>query len=149
MIQEGQIRDIDDLEEVLIQVVSDEFEVVIEDGSETTIARRIWRGAERLKSGVAEERNLVEEDIKRLWNVWWEKGGNKAKVDAKSLGKRIEVADDEQDTSDEEDDDEDDDEEMGDAPDLVEASERPRREKMEPEVDEDGFTKVVRGGKRR
>ena len=113
------------------------------------MAGRIWRGTERVRSGDEAEKKLVEEEIKRLWGTWMERGGNKAVVDAAKFGKKVEVADDAQDTDDEEDEDED--EEMEDAPALVDRNtERPppRRVRVESEIDEEGFTKVVKGKKR-
>ena len=151
MIQDGQIRDQDDLEEVLLQVMGDEFECVVEDGSEMEVSRTIWKAVEKLKSGGDTGRQAIGDEITNLWKVWIERGGANAKVDARALGKKVEVAEDAQDTSDEgEDDDEEDedeDDEMGEAPQLVNANARPK-EKVQPEIDEEGFTKVVRGKKR-
>ena len=148
MIQNSELRDQEDLEEVLLQVMGDEFEVVVEDGSEAFVASRIWRGAERLNKDGKDGWDVVVKEVEGLWEEWMQRRGKK--FDAKSLGKSVEVEEDAQDTDAEEDGDEDEDEEMGEAPGLVDVSEKPRRERVvqEPEVDEEGFTKVVRGKRR-
>ncbi|RHZ63350.1 hypothetical protein CDV55_103394 [Aspergillus turcosus] len=136
MINERPETDALDLEDVLIQVMNDEFDVVVDDESAAPVAAQIMAIREQTARG---EFGLVQE----LWEAWQRKSQQKDNVAA--AFKRVEVGDDEQDTDDEEDEDEDDEDvDMGEAPALVRAP----RERVEPEVDEDGFTKVV-GKKRR
>jgi len=83
-------------------------------------------------------------EVDGLWEAWREKqakGGHE-----KILFKRGEDMEGEDtDWDEDEEDDEDEDEEMGEAPQLVE---KPKKEKVEPEVDEEGFTKVAARRKR-
>jgi pre-rRNA-processing protein TSR2 len=113
--------------------MEDEFEVVIEEGDPS-----LWKVAEqivRIRRDCAEGR-FENVDVLR---VRWQEGKGK-KIEG--LYKKGEDPDQDTDwdEDDEEEDDEDGDEDMGDAPPLVQT----RREKPEPEVDEDGFTKVTR-----
>lgn len=143
-----QLEDVGDLEEVLLQVMVDEFEVVVDDGSAEDVARKIWAGLTKLKGGDVS-------DLEALYKIWQEKqtkGGEKVVGIVRGEDKEAEDTDWD---DDDEDDDEDEewngfpdraDVEMGDAPPLVDTS-KPKQ-KVEPEVDEEGFTKVV-GKKRR
>jgi pre-rRNA-processing protein TSR2 len=82
--------------------------------------------------------------VQELWEAWQRKAQQKGNNVAAAF-KRVEAEDDEDSDDDEEDEDEEDEDvDMGEAPALVRAP----RERVEPEVDEDGFTKVV-GKKRR
>jgi pre-rRNA-processing protein TSR2 len=82
--------------------------------------------------------------VQEMWEAWQRKSQHRGNNVAAAF-RRVEVEDDAQETDDEEDEDEDEEDvDMGDAPALVRAP----RERVEPEVDEDGFTKVV-GKKRR
>ncbi len=113
------------------QVMGDEFECVVDDGSLEEAAGAIVRLRERCLRGDFAE-------VARLQTVWEEqrrRGGSAA------IGtfKKVEV-DQETDGEDEDDDDEEDEDEvMGEAPESVKAP----KQRVEPEVDEDGFTKVV------
>lgn len=128
--------DLEDVETVLLQVMVDEFDVNVDDDSGVEVASQIIRARAQCAQGQLDEFNSLRE---RFVN---RKGG---KVD--QLFKQVE--DTNQDTDWETDDsgDEDDDDEsggadvsMGGAPPLAKAP----NEKSEPEVDEDGFTKVTR-----
>lgn len=124
--------DAEDLEDVLGQVMNDEFDVVVDDESAAPVAAQIMQMKEQTERG---EFGAIQE----MWETWQRKlatkGGNSA-LEGFRRG--------EDQGSDDEDDDGEEDEDMGDAPALVSAP----REKVEPEVDEDGFTKVV-GKKKR
>ncbi|RMZ86996.1 hypothetical protein DV736_g5779, partial [Chaetothyriales sp. CBS 134916] len=96
-----QLHDMSDLEEVLLQVMVDEFEVVVDDGSAEETAAKIWKGVGRLRTGDASE-------LQELYRRWVDKQEK----------------------------DVDEDVDMGEAPPLL-------KQKIEPEIDEDGFTKVV------
>lgn len=130
MLTNGEVLDAADLEEVLIQVMLDEFEVVVDDDSPAEVAASIIKGRQRILQGdYAEVDQLL---------VRWEE---KAKRGQEKLQfKRVEVEDDGQDTDWEGSEEEEDDVEMDDTPQLVPVA---KKEKPQPEVDEDGFTKVV------
>ncbi|KOS17287.1 Pre-rRNA-processing protein TSR2 [Escovopsis weberi] len=131
--------DVHDVEEVLLQVMLDEFEVNVDDDSSFEVAENIVRAREQLAAGKFDEVNRLRGRFNALRGK---------KVD--QLFKKAE--DQDQDTDWESDDGEDEDEDgddgsdgagdvhMDDAPALVAAP----REKPAPEVDEDGFTKVTR-----
>jgi pre-rRNA-processing protein TSR2 len=116
------------IEDMLLQIMADEFEVSLEDGSAESVAKDIVRMWIETKEG--------REDSVRKFEDLAEK----------MKGKRIEVqetvaSDDDEDWEDDEDDKESDDE----APQLIRhSSAQPTKE---PEVDEDGFTLVKGRGK--
>lgn len=116
------------IEELLLQVMVDEFEVAVDDESSYDVAMEIIRLRAQCRSGSFEE-------VDRLLERWLARKGQKVVM------KKGE--DEEQDTdwddTDGSSDDDGEDEEMGEAPALVE-----KKEKAVPEVDEDGFTKVTR-----
>lgn len=141
MFAQNQLRDVEDVEDVLQQVMSDEFEVVVDDGTLEEVARKIWTGRAQILQGDASE-------VTRLMGIWEEK--------QKKGKSRIQITqgpDVNQETDDEEDQEETwngfqdtPDVDMDEAPALVAAREPIR--KPEPEIDEEGFTKVV-GKKKR
>ncbi|KAJ9640522.1 rRNA accumulation- protein [Coniosporium apollinis] len=129
--------DAGDVQEVLLQYMADEFEVDLDDDSEEGIAER----------AIGLRREIVAGEfgtLDRLYQKWVERGG-KAVVPRGLQVVEHGGDDEEMDSDDEDEDDEDEDVEMDGvedaAPQLVKA--RP-----EPEVDEEGFTKVV-GKKKR
>jgi pre-rRNA-processing protein TSR2 len=133
LLSTNQIMHLDDLEEVLLQVMLDEFEVVVDDDSAFDVATKIWQGRTKVLNGDFQE-------VQAMYENWRRNGGGKVRA--------VQQPDDEgqeTDGSDEEEDewngiqDADGDEEMGEAPALVE---KPRRERIEPQVDEEGFTMV-------
>jgi pre-rRNA-processing protein TSR2 len=129
-----------DIEDILVQVMTDEFDVAVDDGSAGVVADQIMTLKGRIELG-------DYEDVDKMWAEFKERMERKG-ADQSGLFKHVDTKDEDQETDgdeDDEDDDEDEDEEMGDAPALVS---RPPREKVEPQVDEDGFTKVV-GRKKR
>jgi len=138
LFEERPDTDTDDVADMLLQIMEEEFEVVVEDNSEDPVAElivKIW----------SETRESAFGTVERLWERWKEKGGERA-PDVKVVSREDEV-----DSVDEEDWDEDADEDgdqmMVDAP-VEESSTQPKKEKPPAEIDEDGFTKVV-GKKRR
>jgi len=119
----------EDVEERLLQIMEDEFEVVVDDGTSAVVAMSImviWQ-----ETG---EGNF--QTVDRLYAEYQEKKGRKINT------VKVQSASDDEDSVDGESDDEDD-VEMGDAP-----APAPVREEVAPEVDEHGFTKVV-GRKKR
>lgn len=119
--------DQEDVEAVLLQVMLDEFEVNVDDDSAFEVAEQVVRVRGECLRGRFDE-------VDALRRRWEGKKGNKV------VFKQVEEEDGDTDwdTDDDEEGEEDGDVEMGDAPALV------RREKEEPEVDEEGFTKVTR-----
>lgn len=138
-----QIHDADDLEEVLVQVMNDEFELVIDDDSAGETAREIWKGCELLQSG---DTAALEGRYARYLEK--QRSGQKEGEGMKFVRRPDEEG---VETDGESEDEEfngfsdDEDMQMGDAPGVVAAA---KKEKVAPEVDEDGFTKVV-GKKKR
>ena len=131
-----QIHDAADLEEVLLQAMNDEFEVVIDDGSAEETAQTIWKGCEKLAAGDTA-------DLERRYAAYLEKQKSGKKEPAGFVRGKDEEGE-ETDWDDEDDGEEfngfsdEEDVEMGDASPAI-----AKKEKVAPEVDEDGFTKVV------
>ena len=110
--------------------MEDEFCTVVEDSSEQTVAAAILRARQECLAG-----NF--EGVMRLEGQW--RAARGAKVTSVKAGG--DEQDDDEDDSEDEDEDENGDVKMGEddeAPQLVET-----RDRIELEVDEDGFTKVV------
>lgn len=125
--QEDQTPDIDYVELTLLQIMEDEFEAVLEDGSAEAVAKDIVRMWEDAKVGGGE---MVK--------------GFEAQVD-NIKGKKVQVEEVEgEEESDWEDESGEEDEEE-DVPMLIDSQPKP---KPEPEVDEDGFTTVKGKGSR-
>ncbi|OOF98938.1 hypothetical protein ASPCADRAFT_504471 [Aspergillus carbonarius ITEM 5010] len=134
MLSDRPETDAEDLEDVLIQVMNDEFDVVVDDESAGNVADQIMEIKGQTTRGEFGE-------IQAMWEAWQNKKG---KPDAGIAAFRR--------GEDQEDDDEDSDEEDGDGDmdmdDAPPALVRAPRERVEPEVDEDGFTTVVSKKKR-
>ncbi|KAF2027110.1 hypothetical protein EK21DRAFT_115112 [Setomelanomma holmii] len=126
--------DSEDVEVMLLQVLEDEFGVRVEDETEVSVAREIMLIRKELGEGRTDT-------VDRLQKKWESRKGKE--VDTGSVNVKESSQDADWDSVDEESDEEDEDVEMGDAPALV-----PARFMPGPEVDEDGFTKVV-GKKKR
>ncbi|GAM89910.1 hypothetical protein ANO11243_079500 [Dothideomycetidae sp. 11243] len=125
--------DADDVADMLLQVMADEFDVVVQDESEDAVALDIVAAYEAI---LVAGRIDVAEQARRNYEERRGRG-----VQIRNAGEEVQEVD-----SDEEVEvDGEGDEDMGDAdpPALV-----PRREREEPEVDEDGFTKVTGRRKR-
>ena len=70
----AQIHDVSDLEEVLLQVMLDEFEIVVDDGSAEEVAKKIWGSARKIRDGDVQE-------LEEMYSRWQEKqaeGGERA-----------------------------------------------------------------------
>jgi pre-rRNA-processing protein TSR2 len=134
LLTNGEVIDAEDLEEVLVQVMLDEFEVVVDDDSPAEVATSIIKGRQRI---IEQDYSEVDQMLAR----WEEK---QKKGQERLLFKRVEQDDDGQDTDWESSDSEGEDVDMDEAPQLVSAT---KQDKPAPQVDEDGFTKVV--GKQR
>lgn len=119
------------VEEQLLQIMSDEFDIDIEDGSAENVAMDIVKLWSQLNSAVVTQ--MVEE---------WEAAARKAK--GKSIPVDIKDETDETDgDGDEGEGDSEEDEEA--APSLLPPHKEKTRE--EPQVDEDGFTLVKKAGR--
>ncbi|KAM5439769.1 rRNA accumulation-related protein [Microsporum ferrugineum] len=132
--------DAQDLEDVLIQVMTDEFDVVVDDGSVSIIADQICELKAEIEKGKFDRVEAMWEQFK----ADEQNGGNKLPT---NIINRVGVNgdDDSSDDNDDYDDDEDDEDiDMADAP----APRSAPKQREEPEVDEDGFTKVVSKKKR-
>ncbi|KAF9558194.1 hypothetical protein CPC08DRAFT_667835 [Agrocybe pediades] len=119
------------IEDMLLQVMSDEFEAVIEDGSTETVAKdlvRLW-----------EETRIGKQDLVLKFEEIADKLKGKKPVVQRTTNENSEEWEDEEEEDGDEDDDMDEDEEE--VPQLVEHKEKKSKE---PEVDEDGFTLVKR-----
>ncbi|KXG48235.1 Pre-rRNA-processing protein TSR2 [Penicillium griseofulvum] len=130
MLSDRPETDAEDLEEVLVQVMNDEFDVAVDDESAADVADMIMELKAQTDRG---EFGTIQQMLEKFQK----KSQNRS---AASQFQRVEAADEDQETDEES---EEGDVEMGDAPNLVRAP----RERAEPEIDDDGFTKVV--GKRR
>jgi pre-rRNA-processing protein TSR2 len=131
--------DQEDLEVVLLQALEDEFGIRLEDETEVGVARDIMTIYMECKKG---EFARVE-GLQRRWEE--RKGREVGTGNVKVVEREQEGEWDSVDEESDEDEDEDEDVEMGDAPALVSAK---AKEKVQPEIDEEGFEKVV-GKKRR
>ena len=112
--------DAQDVEDVLLQVMEDEYEVELDDGSETIVAEAIMQIREETRDGFFGT-------VDKLWEQW---NSRKQKVvNVVDAGPGSESGD----SIDDEDED-DEDVEMTDAP-----AQPRQREKVAPEIDEDGL----------
>ncbi len=136
--------DAGDVEEMLLQVMQDEFDVNLEDDSEEYVAQLILK----LRKETAEG-NF--DTVRELHSRWQQRKGKASAVRGLQViehahdggGDEAESGDDSEEESDEDGEDEDEDVEMMDSQEQSRSTQKP-----EPEVDADGFTKVV-GKKRR
>lgn len=118
------------LEELILQVMLDEFEVNVDDDTAFDVAAEIVRLRGQCARGQFDE-------VDRLLERWQARKGEKVHF------KHGEDQDGETDWEDDDDEDGDSDDDMEEAPALVESA-APKKEKAPPEVDDDGFTKVTR-----
>lgn len=133
--------DCEDVEYRLLQVMQDDFEVAVDDASAHETAENIMK----LKQSCGEGDFRELEAWKEKWERRTRGGGSAAAADVRSVFRRIEAGEHDQETDGSDEwEDEEEDVEMGEAPELVRAP----REKPVPEIDEDGFTKVVSKKKR-
>ncbi|KAF2403197.1 hypothetical protein EJ06DRAFT_528145 [Trichodelitschia bisporula] len=123
LFEEDSNTEIEDVEFRLLQIMEDEFSTRVEDESTELLPGFImllWR----------QTRDGYFKTVDDLQARWESEKGNRETVMAKAKS----GSDDESET----DEDEDEDVDMDEAPQLV------PRQRVEPEVDEDGFTKVLR-----
>jgi len=129
-----QTPDLDDLAELLENYFQDEFEARLDDGSSDWVARRILD----LHKGIfGEDKTVGEEMVRGLENAELELRGSKNSVQKGPEQEEHEGEEEEEEHGDEE---------MKDGTDA--GGNGQRRQRQEPEVDEDGFTTVVSGRRR-
>lgn len=119
---------------MLLQALEDEFGIRLEDETEVAVARDIMKIRLETQKGEFET-------VDALQQKWEERKGKEVSTGNVQVEVREQEGD--WDSVDEETDDED--EEMQDAPLLVPAK---PKEKQLPQIDEDGFEKVVRKGRK-
>jgi pre-rRNA-processing protein TSR2 len=117
------------IETFLLQVMLDEFRVNVDDDSGFEVAEQILRMRKDCGRGEFAE-------VRALKERWDSRGGKEV---GEGLFNGVERREEEDETDGSVDDDEDEDVEMDEAPQLVRV-----REKVEPEVDDEGFTKVAK-----
>ena len=145
LLSTNQVSDAEDLGDVLVQFLYDEFEITVDDddNSPWEAAVKITRGRDKILKG----------DFSQV-DMWYEEWVEKQRTGSGKIavqrmeddeGQETDWDDDDDDDDDGEDEDERQDVQMSEAPQLVE---KPTKEKVAPEVDDDGFTKVVGRRKR-
>ncbi|KAG0651268.1 20S rRNA accumulation 2 [Hyphodiscus hymeniophilus] len=127
-LQQTSDADTEWIEEFLLQVMLDEFEVNVDDDSGFEVAEQMVRMRKDCARGEFAE-------VRALKEKWDSRGGK----DIEELFKGVERGEEEDETDGSVDEDDDEDVEMDEAPRLVTV-----KEKAEPEVDEDGFTKITK-----
>jgi pre-rRNA-processing protein TSR2 len=125
------LTEAEDVEVMLLQVLEDEYGTRVEDQTEVPVAAEIMK----IRKEIGEGSTATVDALAAKW-----KARQGKEVATGSVNVRESNQEGEWDSVDEEsDEDEDEDVDMDDAPALVPAQPKP---KAEPEVDEDGFTKV-------
>lgn len=130
------LTDQEDVEVMLLQVLEDEYGCRVEDETEVEVAKNMMALRKEISEGKTE-------GVDALHKKWQARNGKEIQTGNVNVHERCEEG--EWDSVDEES-DEDEDVDMDDAPALVAA--KPKEPKPAPEIDEDGFEKVV-GKKRR
>jgi pre-rRNA-processing protein TSR2 len=135
LLSSNQISEAEDLEDVLVQFLYDEFEITVDDKDYSP-----WEASQRIMTG---REKILQGDFSQV-DQWYEEWVEKQRTGSGRFAVQRVDDDEAQETDWDEEDGEDEGErkdvEMDEAPQLVE---KPKREKLEPEVDEDGFTKVA------
>ena len=133
--QQEEEPDVEYVETVLLQVMLDEFEVNVDDETAFESAETIVR----VRAQCAKGDFAPVDDLRRRWEAG--RGKKVAAVQAPDADQDTDGSDWESDDDDDNDDDgQDEDVDMDEAPALVAVP----KEKPQPEIDEDGFTKVTR-----
>ncbi len=125
--------DVEYLEEFLLQVMSDEFETNVDDGSGEEVAAKIVG----LRKLTLQGNFAMVDEMYTRWEHTQSRGGGV--VSFKHVERGEGDYDTGNDSDDMEEDSTDEDMKMEQAPPLVDVS----KEKVQPTVDEDGFTEVV------
>jgi len=130
--QNAQEPDLEDVETVLLQVMLDEFQVNVDDDSAVEVAQQIIRARAQGALGQTDEFNTLRERFM-----------NRKGTKVEGLFKQVENTNQDTDWESDDSGDDDEDDEEGGADVAMEDAPAPSK-KPEPEVDEDGFTKVTR-----
>lgn len=137
LLSSNQVSEAEDLEDVLVQFLYDEFEITVDEKDYSP-----WEAAVKVMTG---REKILQGDFTQV-DRWYEEWAERQRTGAGRIAvQRVDDEEGQETDGDEEEEEEEEDVEMGDAPQLVE---KPKKEKLEPEVDEDGFTKVVGRRKR-
>jgi pre-rRNA-processing protein TSR2 len=141
---DGKNIDTFDLEDILSQIMNDEFSVLLEDHSEQHIAKVLEQLYLECTHGKYDLVETLKQDSQKI-------SGSLASSKSQRARKDDGDDDDDDDSSDEDGQDgeansEGMDVEMGES---SSAGAPPRREKLEPVIDDDGFETVVRKGRRK
>ncbi|KAF9160695.1 hypothetical protein DFQ26_005265 [Actinomortierella ambigua] len=136
--EKGKNIDTFDLEDILLQIMNDEFSIMLEDKSEQHIAKILEQLFLECTHGKYDLVQTLKQDSQKISGAY-----------QSSRGKNGDGDDEEDDSSD--DDDGEEDEEGGnmDVDEAGASGSTPRREKAEPQIDEDGFETVTKGRRRR
>ena len=129
--------DVEYVEEFLLQVMNDEFDINVEDGSGEEVAAKIVG----LRKMTLQGDFRMVNDMYRQWQERTSKGGGE-KINFRLVEREDGADDTDWDSDDVEEGNEDVD--MDEAPSLVRVS----KEKVQPKVDKDGFTEVISKRKR-
>ena len=131
--------DVEYVEEFMLQVMNDEFDVNVEDGSAEEISAKII-GLRKLT--LRGDFAMVDE----MYSKWQERQskGSPGKINFQHINRDDDADETDWDSDYIEEEKDNDDIEMGEAPALVKAP----KEKFQPKVDEEGFTEVL-GRKKR
>jgi pre-rRNA-processing protein TSR2 len=130
--------DLNDVEIVLLQVMLDEFEVNVDDETAFDVAEKIMDVRKSTSIGDWTVVDKMQEDFQARG----ERG-------VKGSYKRVEKAEDDDDTDWDSADDEEDDDEDVQMVDAESQSSPQSKKKVEPEIDDDGFTKVAKKSRKR
>ncbi|KAF9201192.1 hypothetical protein BGZ49_008569 [Haplosporangium sp. Z 27] len=139
--QHGKNVDTFDLEDILLQIMNDEFSILLEDQSEQHIAKVLEQLFLQCTHGKYDLVQSLKQDSQKISGAFKESKSQKA-----------DNGDDSSDDEDDEDDNDDKEREDGDMDVEMEgesSSAPARREKPEPIIDDDGFETVVKKGRRR
>ena len=126
--------DVEYLEEFMLQIMNDEFEINIEDQSGEEIAAKI----------VGLRKSTLQGDFQAVDEMYQQWAERQASGGRRIIFQHVEGDQDEDTDSDSEEVEDDGDVQMGEAPELVKIS----KERIMPRVDEDGFIEVVPRKKR-
>ncbi|GJJ78454.1 pre-rRNA-processing protein TSR2 [Entomortierella parvispora] len=134
--ENGKNVDTFDLEDILIQIMNDEFSILLEDKSEQHISKVLEQLFLECTQGRYDLVQTLKTDSQKI---------SGAMKSAKAKKEKLDGEEDDEDSSDEED-DEDMDMDMDEG--SSSSAPAPRKEKPEPIIDEDGFETVVKSRRR-
>ncbi|KAG0277286.1 hypothetical protein BGZ96_002923, partial [Linnemannia gamsii] len=121
-----------DLEDILLQIMNDEFSILLEDKSEQHISKILEQLFLECTHGRYDLVQTLKQDSQKVSGAYKSSRAQKGEDDS---------------SDDEEEGDEEDGEEMD--VEMGEATEPVKKEKAEPIIDEEGFETVVKKGRRR